>query len=52
MAVIGLSVHTATQVGAAMMEAGASTLLNKEAAVDQLYQAIHAAQQRSTLKAV
>ena len=52
MVVIGLSVHTATQVGAAMMEAGASAFLNKEAAVDHLYQTIHAAQQRSALKAV
>ncbi len=43
MVVIGLSVHTAGQVEAAMREAGAAAFLNKEVAVDQLYQAIHQA---------
>lgn len=43
MVVIGLSVHTAGQVEVAMREAGAAAFLNKEAAVDQLYQAIHQA---------
>ena len=34
--VIGLTVHSAAQVKTAMMEAGASTVLTKEAAVDEL----------------
>lgn len=34
--VIGLTLHSAAQVKAAMMEAGASTVLTKEAAVDEL----------------
>lgn len=41
--VIGLSVHTAGQVEAAMTEAGAVAFLNKEAAVDELYQTIQTA---------
>jgi len=38
--VIGLSIHTAGQVEAAMIEAGASAFINKEAAVEELYQTI------------
>jgi PAS domain S-box-containing protein len=34
--VIGLTVHSGTQVSAALHEAGASNILNKEAAVDEL----------------
>jgi PAS domain S-box-containing protein len=41
--VIGLSIHTAGQVEAEMREAGAAAFINKEAAVDELYEAIHAA---------
>ena len=41
--VIGLSVHTAGQVEIAMKEAGAEAFMNKEAAVEQLYQTIHRA---------
>lgn len=41
--VIGLSVHTAGQVEVAMIEAGAEAFMNKEAAVEQLYQTIHRA---------
>jgi DNA-binding NarL/FixJ family response regulator len=43
MTVIGLSVHTAGQVEAAMKEAGATAFMNKEAAVDELYQTIQTA---------
>jgi signal transduction histidine kinase/CheY-like chemotaxis protein len=42
MVVIGLSVHTAGQVGRAMTDAGAAAFINKEAAVNELYEAIHA----------
>jgi DNA-binding NarL/FixJ family response regulator len=45
--VIGLSIHTAGQVEAAMIEAGAAAFINKEAAVDVLYQTIQTAR-RST----
>jgi CheY-like chemotaxis protein len=41
--VIGLSLHTAEQVQAAMIAAGATAFINKEAAVDELRQTIHAA---------
>jgi DNA-binding NarL/FixJ family response regulator len=41
MVVIAMSVHTASQVEAAMREAGAAGFINKEAAVDQLVQMIH-----------
>lgn len=41
--VIGLSVHTAGQVGTAMKDAGAAAFINKEAAVDELYQTIQTA---------
>ena len=41
--VIGLSIHTTEQVEAAMIEAGAVAFINKEAAVDELYQTIHTA---------
>ena len=40
--VIGLSVHSAAQVKTAMKEAGASTVLTKEAAVDELPRTIQA----------
>jgi CheY-like chemotaxis protein len=40
--VIGLSVQNGEDVEAAMREAGASAFLNKEAAVEQLYQTIQA----------
>jgi PAS domain S-box-containing protein len=42
--VIGLSVQTGGEMQQAMLNAGAAVLLTKEAAVDQLYQAIKAAQ--------
>lgn len=42
--VIGLSVQTGGEVQQAMLKAGAAALLNKEAAVDQLYQTIQAVQ--------
>lgn len=45
--VIGLSIHTAGQVEAAMIEAGAAAFINKEAAVEELYQTIQTAR-RST----
>ena len=38
--VIGLSVNTADENRQAMLQAGAAMLLNKESAVDQLYNAI------------
>jgi len=38
--VIGLTIHTVGQVKAAMTEAGAVAVINKEAAVDELYQTI------------
>jgi DNA-binding NarL/FixJ family response regulator len=38
--VIGLSVHNSPQVEAAMKEAGAAAYLTKDAAPEQLYQAI------------
>lgn len=41
--VIGLSVHTAGQVETAILEAGASAFINKEAAVEELYQTIQTA---------
>ncbi|HET6673891.1 MAG TPA: response regulator [Nitrospiraceae bacterium] len=41
--VIGLSIQNAGQVATAMKEAGASAFLNKEAAVEDLYQSILAA---------
>lgn len=41
--VIGLSVQAGEEMQQAMLQAGASALLTKEAAVDQLYQTIHAA---------
>ena len=43
MVVIGLSVHTAGQVEAAIKEAGAIAFINKEAAVEELYHTIHTA---------
>ncbi|HZN44170.1 MAG TPA: response regulator [Nitrospiraceae bacterium] len=43
--VIGLSIHTTGQVETAMTEAGAVAFVNKEAAVDELYQTIHTARQ-------
>ncbi len=42
--VIGLSVQAGVEVQQAMLKAGAAALLNKEAAVDQLYQTIQAVQ--------
>ena len=44
---IGLSVHADGQVERAMTEAGVAAFINKEAAVDELYQAIHAARPAS-----
>jgi PAS domain S-box-containing protein len=41
--VIGLTVHSGTQVSAALREAGAASVLNKEAAVDELPRAIQQA---------
>ena len=41
--VIGLSIHTAVQVEAAMREAGAVAFINKEAAVGEQYQTIQTA---------
>ena len=41
--VIGLSIYTTGQVETAMTEAGAVAFVNKEAAVDELYQAIQTA---------
>ena len=46
--VIGLSIHTGGPVEAAMSEAGAVAFINKEAAVDELYQTIQTAR-RSTV---
>lgn len=40
MGIVGLSVHNSEQVSAAMSQAGASAYLTKEAAPDQLHQAI------------
>ena len=40
MAIIGLSVNTASESQTAMLQAGARALLNKESAVDQLYAAV------------
>lgn len=40
--VIGLSVHSAPQVGTSMRQAGASDVLTKEAAVDELHRTIQA----------
>ena len=48
--VIGLSVHAAGHVGTAMKEAGAAAFINKEAAVDELYQTIQVAH-RATVAA-
>jgi DNA-binding NarL/FixJ family response regulator len=42
--VIGLSVQTGGEMQQAMLKAGAATLLNKEAAVEHLYQTIQAVQ--------
>lgn len=42
--VIGLSVQAGEESQAAMMKAGAATLLTKEAAVEQLYKAIQSSQ--------
>ena len=42
--VIGLSVQAGEEMQQAMLKAGASALLTKEAAVDQLYETIHAVQ--------
>jgi len=44
-AVIGLSVHGSPLVEKEMREAGAAAFLNKETAVDRLYQTIHAIRQ-------
>ena len=44
MVVIGLSVQTARQIEAAMKEAGAAAFVSKEAAVEQLCEAIRTAQ--------
>jgi DNA-binding NarL/FixJ family response regulator len=41
--VIGLSVQTIAHVGHEMKEAGAAAFLNKEAAVEDLYQTIQTA---------
>ena len=41
--VIGLSVQNAAHVGRVMREAGAAAFLNKEAAVEDLYQTIQVA---------
>ena len=46
--VIGLSIHTAVQVEAAMIEAGASAFINKEAAVEELYETIQTARKVTT----
>ena len=46
--VIGLSVQASEDMQQAMLKAGASALLTKEAAVDQLYQTIQAVQVRQT----
>jgi DNA-binding NarL/FixJ family response regulator len=43
--VIGLSVHTAGSVEAAMRDAGAIAFINKEAAADALYHTIQTARQ-------
>jgi len=42
-AVIGLSVHNSDEAQEAMLRAGATRLLSKEAAVDELYEAIRQA---------
>ena len=42
-AVIGLSVHNTAEARKAMLQAGATTLLSKESAVDELYAAIRQA---------
>ena len=44
MVVIGLSVHTVRQIEAAMKKAGAAAFVSKEAAVEQLCEAIRTAQ--------
>ena len=41
--VIGLSIHNAGQVEAAIKEAGARAFVNKDAAVEELYHTIHTA---------
>lgn len=43
MAVVGLSVHNSPQIAQAMKEAGAMAYVTKDAAPEQLYQAIIAA---------
>jgi DNA-binding NarL/FixJ family response regulator len=48
--VIGMSVHGAEQVERAMTNAGASAFIHKEAAVDQLHQAILAVQSKVKIK--
>jgi PAS domain S-box-containing protein len=50
MAVIGLSVHTAGQVEAAMKEVGAAAFFTKEAAAEQLCEAIRTIYASSKLK--
>jgi PAS domain S-box-containing protein len=48
--VIGLTVHSGTHVSAALHEAGASNILNKEAAVDELPRTIQQAWEDRRLK--
>ena len=48
-AVIGLSVNVGEENKRAMKKAGATSLITKEAAVDQLYIAIHETASRGTL---
>ena len=43
MVVIGLSVHTVGQIEAAMKKAGAAAFVSKEAAVEELCEAIRTA---------
>lgn len=47
--VIGLSVQNEEHVQTAMKQAGATAFLNKDAAIEDLYQAIHAARNRGEL---
>ena len=48
--VIGLTVHSGAQVNVALHEAGASNILNKEAAVDELPRAIRQAWEAQSLR--
>jgi DNA-binding NarL/FixJ family response regulator len=47
--IIGLSVQNEEHVQAAMKQAGATSFLNKDAAIEDLYQAIQTARQEDEL---